>query len=530
MEYESMTLRSNDESESSHSGSSGSEEVSVVGRLSPRPGSRSPRFPEDMYDVIEWDSIKPPACIPRSSPRVSSRRDKTEEEPVIESGGSVRGGNFFTCLPAEILENEILRRLSPVGGTALVMACGLVVSAAVRPKLFIRWKHPVGARDNLTLKMEARDPAEKRVLGSFNCKRRETNPSDDVYEAVCDRKIPRISEPRDLAMAIALGCDIENLSVRTPAIWPLGTLMAGQTPNLCDVALIIRYGGSFKDVPEQSFLEYIFDGVAAGIILDFDAERIISNRYREEPIRCCGAVDLLLEKQIAVKPQYGRWSWNNVPIAVYKYMLRSGYMWFLITECPSHCTFSDVNNLRWVELAADILPRIKTFGEYISVDMFGYIKGSRLSRRLGDVIKICGAHGALEMVKSKYNKPYMVQTAMALRGLLGDDVFTWLTTMDNMRVYVASGAVYRHLRAGCGDLLRWCIQYDNPTFLRGYLQDNPTLELDEAFSDMLYRPCFKLGRAECLVILLEHNITISPRRVQVLIASCTSRNIINLFA
>lgn len=527
-----MTSRSNDESENSHAGSSGFEEVSVVGRLSPRPGSRSPRFPEDMYDVIEWDSIKPPACIPRSSPRVSSRRDKTEEEPVIESGGSVRGGNFFTCLPAEILENEILRRLSPVGGTALVMACGLVVSAAVRPKLFIRWKHPVGARGNITLKMEARDPAEKRVLESFNCKLRETNPSDDVYEAVCDGKIPRISDPRDLAMAITLGCDIKNLSVKALAIWPLGMLMAGQTPNLCDVALIIRYGGSFRYVPEQSFLEYVFDGVAAGIISDSDAARIISNRYHEKPIRCCGAVDLLLEKRIVVNlPKYR--SWNDVPIAVYKHMLRSGYMWFLIPEYTGyagHGNFSSVNDLRWDELVADMVPRVEALGDYMSADRFGCMEGSRLNRRLGDVIKICGPYGALEMIKSRYNKQYMVQTATTLRGLLGDEAFTRLTTPDSSRVYVASGAAYRHLRAGCVDLLRWCIQYDNSAFLRGCLQDNPTLEFDAGLADSLYRPCFKLGRAECLVVLLERNITISPRRIQILMVSCTSRNIINLFA
>lgn len=464
---------------------------------------------------------------------VTYRGEREDTYPA----GSTHGLNFFSAMPREIFEKELLPWLSPPGVASLILAANLSVSHSVYPIIFINWKNIDGFRqeDAFTLALSSRDPQDEAVLADIAPHYKDvSNPSDDTYIHLAkSTEDVRLLTVGDVMMFISMYPDLNRVMYMAEHHAILGALRAGISPRVFlqvkPSELGYAYLTHFKDVPEAPFLRYVMSCVSeyptdADKTISYESARTIIGHYYNHygSVRSTVAVDILAKnKMIAYMPK----SWAATPHKIYYHALSSGYIWMMLCSTNTNAiVLRGISDERWEAFVKDALLRVETEKQHAHAGHFRCFRGLVLQRRIPQILELCGR--VRELI---YNVD--AWTAVCYRKVLGDEVFAMLTRPDMLRTYIISGLPYNPLGfviQPINPIIYWCIMSDNAEYLRGALSE--PFDVKSVDTAWHYRMCFKLGSVNCLIVLMEAGITVSATVLDALIAKHHTKQIINLFA
>mgnify|MGYP000101882827 CR=1 FL=1 len=439
---------------------------------------------------------------------------------------SARGDNFFTCLPTEILENEILSRLSPPGVAALILAIGLQVPFARRQPIYILWKHlREGSRRQKTLTAKSRDPCDEPVIADILGERfYADNPSDHIYlrmELGVPHGTDRLTSAADFVMVqemISRG----QLRGKIDTRWFSedykyhAMLMMGQVPNnLAFLRHILGARYVLKGVDEKTLLEFILQE-GQQTRSDADIDLYLSEYFRCSPGSKTSICSKLLERGVECPMLL-----NSGPTHVYKDAADSGYLWW----SRDSIKYASLIPAKWKITVADFTPRLN--GKTLRCrDLLACKSASMFSFMFSGIVTLFGAQTALNSARQYVNMCGYVSMAHSAIEIFGKEYLAARAELSpwDMNLYVAAGGEYSQVSLNCVvHAAKYALRYGNNLFFRDLVADN---EMSPSDQHEIIAECIRRGNMFGLCVILERGYEINPEKFRREICRCPNVDMI----
>jgi hypothetical protein len=429
--------------------------------------------------------------------------------------------NYIACLPAEILEREIMPRLSPPGAAALIIAARLTTT--IRPVIWILWKYiGEGWRREVTLTAGSRDPCDARVVESLGCKHVVTNPEDETYiRIVEDRYLEAFDWTAD---SYIMARNLAGIASWVSWGWPpleiitVGMLKMGQIPQDEDgdsLRWLIKIW-RIQRVDEWALMEYVRRGTNETVITA-KIRRFFEKYFNTYPITLKSTCRWVAYNGITITK-----TWHYVTPAIFAQALALGYIWTV----RNRLNFEHFSDDQWNKLVADFVPRIAVGGKLHATIL--HLSGLRLERLRGQV-SIYGDSAIFDELSNESD-----HMARELRGILGDVRMRELAgTLDIVRIrsYIRSGAPYYALQCDPNEymaVVRTAVWYNNAEYLREFINDNS--DFAHRYQCVIYGKCIMCGQIDCVRVAQECGLQITPVALAHALKICRSDEVKAMFA